>query len=107
LVKQQVTKDEVEILTPFRDLYTSNICKVLKSFGKNTAPLSLIGHLLNYAGNHVLSHIYHSTKRRVFYPLHQAVSIQLLANGEFRTKVKKYDCSIIQTEKGDHLEIYE
>lgn len=68
-------KEEVEILAPYRDLYNSNITRVLKEFGKNTAPLALIGHFLNYAGNHLLSFIYQTTKKRVFYPLHKAVSI--------------------------------
>lgn len=71
------TKKEgiVEILPPFRDLYTANIGRVLKEFGKNTAPLAVIGHFLNYAGNHLLSYIYQTTKKKVFYPLHKAVSI--------------------------------
>ena len=62
-------------MAPYKDLYTSNISKVLKEFGKNTAPLSVIGHFLNYAGNHLLSYIYQTTKKKVFFPLHKAVSI--------------------------------
>lgn len=48
---------------------------MLKDFGKNTAPLGVIGHFLNYAGNHLLSYIYQTTKKKLFYPLHKAVSI--------------------------------
>ena len=68
-------KEDLEILAPFRDLYSSHIAKVLKEFGKNTAPLGVIGHYLNFAGNHLLSYIYQTTKKKVFYPLHKAVSV--------------------------------
>lgn len=44
-------------------------------FGKNTAPLALIGHYLNYVGNHLLGSIYKSTKKKIFFPLHYAESI--------------------------------
>lgn len=57
-------------MTAYKDLYSSHIVKVLKEFGKNTAPLSLIGHFLNYAGNHLLSYIHQITKKKVFYPMH-------------------------------------
>ena len=59
LAAQQLKKkDEIEILPPFRELHSSHISKVLKEFGKNTAPLSVIGHYLNYTGNHLLSYLY-------------------------------------------------
>ena len=49
-------KDETapEIHNPYKELHGSNISRVLREFGKNTAPLSVIGHFLNYAGNHLL-----------------------------------------------------
>ena len=53
-------KDEMsnEMLAPYRDLTVSHISRVLKDFGENTAQLAVIGHYLNYAGNHLLSHIH-------------------------------------------------
>jgi hypothetical protein len=70
-------KDEMnnEILAPFRDLSASHISRVLRDFGKNTAPLAVIGHYMNYAGNHLLSHIHQTMKKKIFYPLHKVVSI--------------------------------
>ena len=76
-------------MAPYKELYNSNISRVLKDFGKNTAPLAVIGHFLNYSGNHLLSFIHQTTKKKIFYPLHKAVSIQLMSNGEILTKVKR------------------
>jgi len=81
-------KDD-EILGPYKDLTTSHISRVLRDFGKNTAPLAVIGHYLNYAGNHLLSFIHTTLKKKIFYPLHKVVSIQLMSNGEILTKVKR------------------
>jgi hypothetical protein len=78
-----------EVYPPYKELYTTNISRVLRDFGKNTAPLAVIGHYLNYAGNHLLSFIHQTTKKKVFFPLHKAVSIQLMSNGEILTKVKR------------------
>ncbi len=91
MIATKTVKDELsnEILGPYRDLSTSNISKVLKEFGKNTAPLAVIGHYLNYAGNHLLSYIHTTLKKKIFYPLHKVVSIQLMSNGEILTKVKR------------------
>ena len=70
-------KDEPnnEILGPYKDLSVSNISRVLREFGKNTAPLAVIGHYLNYAGNHLLSFIHNTLKKKIFYPLHKVISI--------------------------------
>jgi len=56
--KQWEVREDVEVLTPFRDLYNSNISKVLRDFGKNIAPLPVVGHFLNYVGNHLLHYIH-------------------------------------------------
>ena len=58
LTQTKVSKDDIEILSPFKELNQAHITKVLKDFGKNTAPLPVIGHFLNYVGNHLLSYIY-------------------------------------------------
>jgi hypothetical protein len=55
---------------------------------------------MNYAGNHMLHYIQTSLKRRVFFPLHKAVSIQLLANGEILTTTKRTDCIIKRNQSG-------
>lgn len=70
-------KDEMtnEILAPYRDLTVSHISRVLRDFGKNIAPLGVIGHYLNYAGNHLLSYIHQTLKKKVFFPLHKVVSV--------------------------------
>ena len=70
-------KDEMnnEVLTPYRDLTVSYISSMLKDFGENTAQLIVIGHYLNYAGNHLLSHIHYTMKKKIFFPLHKVVSI--------------------------------
>ncbi len=47
-----------DILPPYKELYSSNILRVLKDFGKNTAPLAVIGRFLNYSGNHLISFIH-------------------------------------------------
>ena len=83
------TAKDYEILGPYKDLAISHISRVLRDFGKNTAPLAVIGHYLNYAGNHLLSFIHTTLKKKIFYPLHKVVSIQLMSNGEILTKVKR------------------
>jgi hypothetical protein len=77
--------------------------KTLKDFGKNTTPLGLIGCFLNYAGNHLLSYIYQTSRKKVFYPLHRAVSVNLMQNGEVITKTRKMNCEISVHEKTGRL----
>jgi len=55
---------------------------------------------MNYAGNHMLHYIATVLKRKVFYPLHKAVSIQLLASGEILTTTKRTDCIIKRNSTG-------
>ena len=40
---------------------------------------------MNYAGNHLLYHIFVTYKTKVFYHEHKVVGVQLLGNGEFLT----------------------
>lgn len=77
----------------------------MKDFGKNTAPLAVIGHFLNYAGNHLLSFIHQTTKKKIFFPLHKAVSIQLMSNGEILTKVKRQQLEITVSNDTESLRI--
>lgn len=77
--KEYVLKKEIDVMSPFKDLYNSNIAKVMRIYGKQTAPLPLIGHWLNFVGNHLLHFLYCLTaKKKLFYPMHQAKSIHLL-----------------------------
>ena len=62
---------------------------------KNIVPLSLVGHLLNYVGNHLLHYAYKSTGKRIYMPKHKAMSIHLMGNGEIVTQVLKTDFTII------------
>lgn len=53
--KKPPQKDEFIALPPFKDLYPhSEVVKALKEFGEQVVPLSLVGHMMNYAGNHIL-----------------------------------------------------
>lgn len=62
---------------------------------KNIAPLSLVGHLLNYVGNHLLHYAYKTTGRRIYMPMHKALSIHLMGNGEIMTQVLKTEFTIM------------
>lgn len=67
---------QYEAIAPFRELYPhSDIVRALCEFGPSIVPLQLIGQLMNFAGNHMLHYIATSLKRRVFFPMHKAVSI--------------------------------
>jgi hypothetical protein len=94
-------------MAPYRELFHANITRVLKEFGKNTAPLSVIGHFLNYAGNHLLSFIHQTTKKKIFYPLHKVISVQLMSNGEILTKVKRQQLEISVSDDSEQLRILE
>ena len=80
-----------DVLTPFREMFTSNISAVFRRLAKSIVPLSLVGHLLNYVGNHLLYHAYKSTGKRIYMPKHKALSVQLMGNGEIVTQVLKTD----------------
>jgi hypothetical protein len=56
--------------------------------------------MMNYAGNHMLHYIATVMKRKIFYPLHKVVSVQLLASGEILTTTKRTDCIIKKNTQG-------
>lgn len=68
---------------------------------KNIVPLSLVGHLLNYVGNHLLQHAYKSAGKRIYMPQHKALSIQLMGNGDIMTQVLKTDFTILPDTQAD------
>ena len=57
--EEEDVKDEkvskFEALSPFKDLYpNSEVVKAMKEYGPSIVPLTLVGMLMNYAGNHLL-----------------------------------------------------
>ena len=78
-----------DTLTPFKELFNSNIAILMRKLNKQTCPLSVAGHLLNYVGNHILYYVYMSTQKKIYYPKHQALSVQLMGNGDVVTQVLK------------------
>lgn len=65
-----------EALNPFKDLYpNSDIVKTMREFGPNIVPLTLVGLLMNYTGNHLLSYIFQQYKRKIFFPMHKVISV--------------------------------
>ena len=84
-----------DVLTPFKDIFPSNISILFRKLNKSIVPLSVVGLLLNYVGNHLLHYAYQFARRRIYYPKHQALSVQLMGNGEILTKVLKTDFTIL------------
>lgn len=77
---------ETAPLNCFKDFYrVAPIYKYIDEYGSFIAPLSVVGMFLNYAGNHLLHYVYTVMKRRIFYPSHRVIGIQLLQNGEVAT----------------------
>jgi len=84
-----------DVLTPFKEIFTSNISSFFRKMEKNIVPLSLVGHLLNYVGNHLLHYAFKSAGKRIYMPLHKALSVHLMGNGEIMTQVLKTEFSIL------------
>ena len=80
-----------DVLTPFKEIFPSNISNVFRKLAKHIVPLSLVGHLLNYVGNHLLHYAFKSTGKRIYMPKHKALSIHLMGNGDIVTQVLKTD----------------
>lgn len=101
--KTEIEGPKYEAVSPFRELYpNSEIVQAMKEFGPNIVPLSVVGMMLNYAGNHLLSHIFTQYKKKVFFPLHKVLSVKLLENGEILTQVKRTDCVIKKSSSMHH-----
>ena len=67
---------------PFADLVNSQLFQTLCDYGSSVVPLSLVGLFMNYAGNHLLSHIWQRYNQKIFYPRHKVISMQLLSSGD-------------------------
>jgi len=68
----------------------------MRQFGPQVVPLSLVGHLLNYVGNHVLYGAYTICRSKIFHPMHRALNIQLMPNGDIITTVQKTEFAIVK-----------
>jgi hypothetical protein len=77
-------------LNPFKDLYKSSpLVQTALEFGKNNIPLSVVGMILNYAGNHLLHYIYQIMHKKCFHPMTRVCSITLMPNGDIVTQAVK------------------
>jgi len=66
-------------LPAFQDLYpNSDLVRTLIKYGKDIPPLSMVGMLLNYTGNHLLSYIQQVYSKQIFYSNTSVTSISLL-----------------------------
>ena len=83
-----------DVLTPFKEIFTSNISCVFRKLAKSIVPLSLVGHLLNYVGNHLLHYAFKSSGKKIYMPKHKALSIHLMGNGDIVTQVLKTEFTI-------------
>ena len=50
---------------------------------------------MNYTGNHLLHYIHTVMGRRIFFPCHRVVSIQLMQNGDIITTAMRKEISIV------------
>ena len=92
----QPKRYEYIALNPFRDLYKSSpLIQMSFEFGPSCIPLSTIGMILNYTGNHLLHWIHSVMGKRIFFPCHRVVSIQLCANGDIVTTAMRKEVSIV------------
>ena len=72
----QPKKYEYLALNAFRDLYKqSPVIQMSFEYGPSCIPLSAVGMILNYTGNHLLHYIYHTMGRKIFYPMHKVTNI--------------------------------
>lgn len=95
----QPKKYEYVALNPFKDLYKhSPLIQMSFEFGPSIIPLSTVGMILNYTGNHLLHFIHSVLGRRIFYPAHKVVSVQLMNNGDILTTAVRKEYSIILNE---------
>lgn len=76
---------------------------MMQQYGQNIVPLSVVGMFLNYCGNHFLHFVHHIMKRKIFFPSHRVVGIQLLQNGEILTVVQRRSFTIKRIDGQTHV----
>jgi len=92
----QPKKYEYVALSPFKDLYKhSPLIQMSFEFGPAIMPLQTVGTILNWTGNHLLHYIHTVLGRRIFFPMHHVVSVQLMNNGDILTTAVRKEISII------------
>ena len=92
----QPKKYEYVALNPFKDLYKhSPVIQMSFEFGPSCIPLETVGMIMNYTGNHLLHYIHTVMGRRIFFPCHRVVSIQLMQNGDIITTAMRKEISIV------------
>lgn len=71
-------------MAPFERFAASNdLVKRLEKYGKQVAPLELIGTFLSFVGNTMLFDILQTYSKKIFYPRHKAKKVkQIIRNGE-------------------------
>lgn len=73
-------------LPPFKDLYKdSPIIKMSFEFGPSCIPLSAVGMIFNFTGNHLLQFIHAVMRRKIFFPCHTVTQVQMMPSGEILT----------------------
>ena len=83
-------------LSPFKDLYKqSPLIQMSFEFGPSCIPLSTVGMILNYTGNHLLHYIHTQLGKRIFFPAHRVVSVQLMPNGDILTTAVRNEIAIV------------
>ena len=64
-------------------------------FSSHCIPLSAVGMVFNYTGNHLLHYIAQQMRRKIFFPNHTVNSVQLLNNGDILTYATRKDIDIV------------
>ena len=84
--QKNLNKAEYVALAPFKDLYKSSpIIQMAFEFGQQIIPLSAVGMIMNYSGNHLLHYIYSTMHKKVFHPMTRVTSVTLMTNGDIIT----------------------
>lgn len=79
----------------------------MDEYGSFIVPLSVVGMFMNYCGNYILHFIYSVLKKKVFYPSHKVISIQLLNNGEVNTLAVRKQCIIKRNDANGQIQYTE
>ena len=53
--------------------------------------------IMNYTGNHLLHFVHSVLGKRIFFPMHRVVSVQLMQNGDIITTAMRKEISIVLT----------
>ena len=63
-------------------------------FGQACIPLSAVGMILNYAGNHLLHFCSTVMHKKIFFPMTRVTSVMLMSNGEIITSALRRQVEI-------------